>query len=326
MKKFCISTLTHNDVNRDLYLELTITNFLENTIIENIDWYILINGKSDLIEEKLKILIEKYKNINFITIKSDINLGVGTGINLLNTYTENYEYVLFIEGDWLLLDEKSTNFNKNWLNECLIFLETNNDIDQIYLRKYLNDIDDRQFGYGYWIKNENILKIENDFLFLKEKDYTNNPTLRRNKSFYELNIFPLNEYFDEDNNPTEIKGLRDWGQAEINVGENGKKLKTVYLLFGVFVHIDNYIIYNKNENKGCYKFEKYNCKYGFLYPLEKFCIGCDLTKDFTNLESHNHFYEREILPNIGDNEKIKELIKNNINKPVINYDTSIESK
>lgn len=309
MDKFCISTLTHNGENRDIFLEMTIDTFINNTNISNIDWYILINGDSKLIEDKINFIIKKYKDlINFIIIKNEKNLGVGVGINILNEYTKKYEYVLFLEGDWITLNEEISDINKEWLNKCINFLNYNTEIDQIYLRRYLNDIDDRQFGYGYWIKPENILKDKDNFLFLKVKDYTNNPTIRRNKKFYDLEIFPLKEYFDENNNPTEIKGEKDWGQAEINVGENSKLLKTVYLKFGNFVHIDHFITY-KNVTK-CFINDK-TCKYGFLFPIKNFCLGCDINNDFTDLESHNHYYERIILPNIDDETKLKNLIKTN---------------
>ena len=136
MENFCIGTLTHNGTNRDTQLELTINTFLENTNIPYVKWFIFINGESESINSVCNTLANKWKDkVNIVTIQSNINMGVGAGINRLNHYCRDYKYTLFLEGDWITLPKNIAGFDSEWLNRSLEMMEAN-DIEQIQLRNH----------------------------------------------------------------------------------------------------------------------------------------------------------------------------------------------
>jgi hypothetical protein len=298
---FCIATLTHGGVKRDTQLELTINTFLENTNIPFVKWFIFINGESEAIFNVCDTLCTKWKDkVDIIPIQSNINLGVGVGINRLNHYCKDYKYTLFLEGDWITLPKNIAGFDTNWLNDSLQMMETNH-IDQLQLRKYQHDTDNRQFGFAYWIADRNVESIKDKFVFLKEREYTNNPHIRKNSVYYDLGILPLKEFYDENGNPTELKTSTQWGQAEIQAEPLGKQLKSAWLKNGIMVHCDHWE-YDDNFDKvlenitGCgYETKSaITCKYGFTFPKEEFCKFCDSTKDFKDLEEHNWRFEASL--------------------------------
>ena len=335
MKNFCIGTLTHPAENRDKYLEDTINSFLENTELPYCKWYIYINGPSDEIFDVCDRMRTKWKNkVEIIPIQANVNLGVGAGINRLNFYLQLFEYSLFLEGDWITLPESISGYDKNWLMDCLELLENDNEVDQIQLRRFQHDVDDRQFGYGYWIKQSNIKKETDKFLFLNKRDYGNNPTIRRNQKHFDVGIFPLKEYYDENGEPMELKGNPYWGQAEIQAASLGEQLGSATLKFGNFVHCDHWQYGTDFETaikniKGCgHKTNSIvNCKYGFLYPREEFCLGCRKSKDFTDLEAHNTFFEQQIHTAFWarkSNEEIKQRVLTNEDTPPVDIDKYID--
>lgn len=303
---FCISTLTHNDTNRDIFLKKTIDSFIKNTEINHtIDWYIHCNGESELISNVITNSINLYNDkINFHYSYSIINNGVGAGINYLNNLTKEYKYTLFLEGDWVTLPNEISG-HKNWLEDSINYLEQNNHISQVLLRRYISDLDDRMYGYGYWIRKDNIKNIvtmENEYIELVKKEYTNNPHIRRNEDFYKVGIFPLNEFYDENGDPIEIKGKSMWGQAEIQAEFKGYSIKSSYLSLGNMVHCEHWDFYEKydelyNNTKTCKKYldkGKLGCKYGYFFPDEKFCQICDHSKNFSDLERHEQEYESKL--------------------------------
>ena len=299
---FSIGTLTHDDIKRDKYLEITINTFLENTNLpENTNWYIFHNGQSDSpVIEIVKKMTEKWNNkVQFMLFCENKNYGVGVGINKLNEYLKLTHYSLFLEGDWLTMSQEFTNCDKNWLVDALHWMVYEK-IEQVQLRKYLNDVDDRQFGLGYWTNEHNVKRIEGDFVYLKEREYTNNPHIRNNKAYFDKGIFPLQEFYDENGEPTELKTSTQWGQAEVKAEGLGKQLKSVWLKGGIMVHCDHFPYTTSNQIKenitGC----EYNdgsllhCKYGFPFPRKEFCTHCDNTKPFTDLEKHNWRFEQNL--------------------------------
>lgn len=301
MKRFCINTLTHSGADRVQLLYKTIDYFIENTNFDTVDWFIYINGSDKPYEGIERELVSKYPSVKWSITHSSVNYGVGVGINKLNEISKDYEYTLFLEGDWFTVPENLSFIGKDWLNTSLDLLDES-DISQIFLRKYIDDMDDRQYGYGYWIKQENIIssitKNEIDFLMLREKDYSNNPHIRRNSSFYTAGIFPLTEFYDEDGNPTEIKGNNNWGQAEIKAEGLGKHLSTAYIKFGKFIHGDKY---NGDMNKiglrGCGE-----CKFGLMEPTKWWCSACTNDNDYTQFEEQQWYYERVLDGVINENE------------------------
>jgi hypothetical protein len=64
-----------------------------------------------------------------------------------------------------------------------------------------------------------------------------------------------------------------------------------------------------------------------MYPNEDFCLGCRKSKDYTDLEEHNWFYERSIHEALWSNcskEELKEVLSKNIDVPPIDVDEYID--
>jgi hypothetical protein len=222
----------------------------------------------------------------------------------LNSLVRDYEYVLFLEGDWICLPGEISG-HIDWLRDCINYLDENKNISQVLLRRYISDLDDRQYGYGYWIIEQNIKmvrKLKNTYLHLHKKEYTNNPYIRRNNDFYDKNILPLNEFYDENGLPNEIKGLPMWGQAEIQAESRGYEIESCYLAFGNMVHCEAWNYYKEydkliEEDMTCKKYldvGKAGCKYGYFFPAKKFCEVCDHSKNFMDLERHEQEYESKL--------------------------------
>jgi hypothetical protein len=301
-KYFTVATLTHDGDKRLEYLNDTVGTFLENTDFPGkIHWHFYHNGENNSpIVGKISELVSVFgERVYFSMRVGGKNMGVGYGINKINEWTQDYKYCLFLEGDWVTLSEDFTKQDKNWLIRSLELMDKEN-LDQIQLRRYLNDVDDRQFGFGYWTKESNVEKVEDSYVFLKEREYTNNPHIHRNETFFKAGIFPMQEFLDEDGRPTELKNGKNWGQAELIAEPLGKKLKSAWLKGGLMVHCDHFQYDSWDEVikdlKGCDYDDGslVHCKYGFLFPREEFCKHCHKEKDFTDLEEHNWRYERNL--------------------------------
>ena len=313
INNFCVCTLTHSYKDRGRALKYTIKSFMDDYIGDRFEWFIWVNITNDEINESLKWAQETYSDkVKFNIHISNVNLGPGGGINRLNEWSKEYEYSIFLEGDWIKVPCKVAGVSHNWIQDSINFLEKHKDITHIQLRKYLDDMDDRQYTFGHWIRPENVEKVVdatgNKYVIMKERYYTNTPCLRRMSSYYDTGVFPLNEYYDENGNPTEHKGNKDWGQAEINASS---RMKAAWIQFGNFLHfedwpyLDNWQAYIDSDF-GCKKYElrgHNGCKYGYMTPSEMFCGMCEYNKDFTDHVRHFQSYLNNII-------KYKEELKN----------------
>lgn len=303
MKNFCICTLADGRPGREEFLKYTIKTFIDNWSGDSFEWFVLINIPSPEIISVIEEAQKTYSNIKWNVHFSEINLGPGGGINRLNELSKGYEYSLFLEGDWVTIPNYISGFSDEWLINSIKLLETYPHINQVQFRRYLNDADDRAYGFSDWIQKENIENIIDNgdkFYLLKNREYVNTPTLRRMSTYYEKGIFPLDEFYDENGNPTEVKGNSDWGMAEINASK--KPLTGAWLEFGNFVHFENWPYKDKwNEwletSYGCGTFKAKNpCKYGFMLPMIQYCMTCSLNENINDIESHN----RRFLDNFVD--------------------------
>lgn len=320
MKKVCILTLTHDLSGRSKALEDTIDTFCENYIGPKIDWYIICNGRNNDIDQVVSESIEKWNYLfNFNYQVLEINLGVGVGLNKLNEFGKEYEYSFLLEGDWINMPYHVSGHDSNWFWNSIQFLDDNKDIQHIQYRRFIDDVEDRQFGIGFRVLDSNLLEKVGDFQIMKDWEYGNNPSLRRNQFFWEVGIFPLQEFFDDYGSPTELKESTHWGQAEI-VASQYKNIKSAWLYLGNFIHHEFWFFGKdweswKNKKFGCNKYEMSGwnvCKYGYLFPNHYFCGSCKLNNGLSDLERHSHEYVDEILPlqhSKVDNNIIIEKIK-----------------
>jgi len=298
---------------------------------EKIDWYILSNGINDELLSVFEWAKKTYSNdVNWNIDINEINVGVGAGINQLHTKALHYEYIFFLEGDWVSLPPHVSGHSNNWLHNSIKLLDENLSLDQIQFRRYLDDLDERQYGYEYWIRSENIKEIVNNgdaFMILHYRSYQNPPCLYRTKSLFDKQVFPLTEYFDENGIPLEIKGNPEWGKAEM-AADDIKTVQTAWLYLGNFVHCDSWY-YDENwdllkeDNFGCGKYPHgvSSCKYGYIFPGHYFCSVCSVTQSIHDLYNHNETFVDNVIPlletDMSKDEILKEL-KPIITNPTIN--------
>jgi len=303
INNFCICTLTHSTEGRDIALKNTISSIMDNYHGDKFEWFIWINITNAKINEVLEWARETYVDrVHFNIHISEYNLGPGGGINRLNELSKEYEYSFFIEGDWLHVPGRIAGVSRNWIQNSIKFLEKNPEIDQVQLRRYLDDADHRMYTFG-WIDHKNVERVENCgdmFYVLKERDYVNTPTLRRMSAYYKKEIFPLKEFGSSTENSKEVKGNPEWGMAEISAWQT--KMTGAWLAYGNFVHFEDWPYgqdWSKYEqdNRGCGKFKlrgNVKCKYGFLTPSPAFCILCEKSQDITYIVEHSQKYEKAI--------------------------------
>ena len=281
MKKFCIASLTHNSPEKARALYLCYHNLWMHTNFSgSIDVKLFINQSNPDIDKSLEKLEKEFgessgkeKYFNFDVYESEVNLGCSYGINRINEMTFDYEYVLFLEADWILLPE-----NEEWLNECLSCLDEYPNVDFIYLRMFESSYKVRHHGSHWALLNLN----QNKFRFIDSPIYTNNPIIRRNARFFEEKVLPLPEIVNE------TKESEHWGDAENSNEDSCRSMVAYYYKFGVFVHYD-YDGYFDDEGNflrtpiKCPYSDK--CKFGFIHSIEQgFCCLCEETDSIIDVD------------------------------------------
>jgi hypothetical protein len=286
---YCIATLTHAAPGRAKMLEQTVTSLLAHTEVQDKpDWYIYCNGYSEELRDTVRTLTDRFSSqVRFIVEFSPTNQGVGTGINCLNALTAEYEYTLFLEGDWACLHAEDSGQPTAWLGAALDLMRTEPEVDACYLRRFVDPIDSRQTGIQFWYQH--LLRADTSsnpglrYFICRCPVYTNNPLLRRNAAFHEKGVFPLVQM------PNETRGNPDWGQAEsrasTHLQQTGGALNLAILYWGVFVHIDNArraldletlrVRHSSPDLCGHFNHGASTCRWGFLENTQPhFCATC----------------------------------------------------
>lgn len=257
---FCVTLLTCNDRNTT---EKTITSFLENTNIpvEKLDFYVYAQGCTQEYISKLQSIT--HHKINFHWIVKEENKGLTFALNELNDAVKEYTFVLFLEDDWICLPDD----NKEWLNDSLNFLEQNNIVTTLYLRKWSGDAEKNKYGWTrtveYYIhKNKGNFNYGNKlksmgnhktkvgsttFQYIHEYLYSNNPNIHRNSDYYKAGIFPFIPHEDiknsfgkwTDSNSSD-KITKCWGYSEAYSMEKHLGLLAYYVDDGIFGHYEDF--------------------------------------------------------------------------------------
>lgn len=228
IKKIAIVILTHKEVDRPDALLRCVSGLVNNTVHSSIvPIYLFSNGISDDLRCAIDYVKDrKYEHFVVNDVKiNETNLGCSFGVNSANEMVRDYEYVLFLEGDWIMIN----GIDKNWLSDCIKFLDDNPEVDQIYLRKIQSSMENRCFYGTRWFSHISEDMFRNTDMSI----YTNNPVIRRNNRFYELGILPL-PYIEN-----EVKGQPQWGAAEIE-HENKAHLESRIYKYGIFGHFEYY--------------------------------------------------------------------------------------
>lgn len=320
-----IAVLTNGD--RRQYLEQNIRAFLDNCSYRPLIFGIHDNGSVDSTPEYLKHGLPKEHGVEFRCLRSDKDLGCGPGVNRANDLVKELEFTFFLESDWTCLHQSESGYDKQWMHECLDFLQTGR-ADYIYLRRFRNDNEARYHHWNHVLRNT--MHTEGRFLYTERFMYSNNPHIRRTKALYENQSLPLKEMFDAQGNALEKKGNAEWGAAE----HQAKHPKNFWIhMWGMFIHESTPTpSIEMLKPVGCNKYGPHGCstcKYGFLELKPGWCEVCDFSKDFHDLLAHdtrfNHYVNgmkhitNSIMPCISLDHKsevnrINETINNGVSK------------
>lgn len=269
-----LTTLCCND-RRTLFP--TLLSIIKRTNLPVCKWYILTQGCSESFLKNVDRTLNFIKNetqsqespnsntrVEFELLTYKENLGLSKAANILAEKTKHFKYVMHIEDDWLCLPTTVTGLSRNWLSNCLAFLEQNPSVSTIFLRKYADEADKHKYAWNRYVRytthkfpnNYNysekmrrcpkvvfadiILQEIPDFLF------TFNPCIRRNADYFQKGVFPLTEYSDavkkRDNwTLTSYADAPNWGQCEAEAMEKIRDLKCFNLHAGVFGHYEDWI-------------------------------------------------------------------------------------
>lgn len=256
---FAITLLSHSN---NTLLFYTLKNLFLNTdfTLINVNFFILLQNCSESYINTIDNIISSFKNsipdfssnLIFEKIILNNNIGISKANNILYHKTINFEYVLHIEDDWILIHD-----NKDWLNLCLNILINNTTLSTISLRKYTSDKEKYQYGWNRTInytchKNKDnfnyttkLIKIDDNFTQIKNFLFTFNPTIRKNKDYINCGVFPLVEFNDFDKNIGIINGVKNhdaeyWGFCEAIAMEKTIDLNTYMYKDGIFIHYDDW--------------------------------------------------------------------------------------
>lgn len=341
-RSYCVQTLTHDYPEAGPFLKTVVDSFIKNTDIvsdseSKLDWYVRVNGINKDLQTCLDYIKTTYSNIINWHIFVGDNIGVGAGINFLNNLCTQYKYTLFIEGDWVCLDPNLSKISRSWLKDSLNLLDKNSQVSQVFLRRHITDLEDRQYGMSNWFGVGNsrntqpstVIEGSNSFVFLNKGIYTNNPSLKRQKDYFAADIFPLNEYYDETGAPTEIKKYhkgevkeygKDWGEAEVYAFQNKSTLQTFWLWPGNFAHLPDY-------NSRTFSIPCQSCKYGFFQPTDWFCLSCSSTEKFFQLSSHTDRGIETVLDRLKYDKDGKLEVNSNVKLiQSVNKDSTVDPK
>jgi glycosyltransferase involved in cell wall biosynthesis len=298
-----IAVLTNG--NRLGYLKQNLEAFIENTSYRPLVFGIFDNGSTDGTPTYINSLINT-EGVTFRKMRSEADMGCGVGVNRANDLVKEFEYTIFLESDWTLLEERESGWNKEWLDECLDFMKTGK-CDYLYLRRFPNVFESRFHDYQHVMAHSG--HQEGRFLYITKFMYSNNPHIRRTKVLYDQGILPLREFIDANGLGIEKKGNPTWSQAEHSAKQPEKLWFTMWGMFG---H-ETTVTPKEIRQVGCDKYGPFGCstcKYGFTEFNAGFCALCDFSKDWHDLKNHTdrfiQYYEtmlsmrRLIKPTIGN--------------------------
>jgi len=247
--KFALTTVCYNS---RFTLPLVIDDFLTQTSLpENTSWYVLLQNCSDEFCNKIVDLCKK--RVRLVLVRFEDNLGLSKAMSYVIALTKNFEYVLNIEDDWILLHTHVP--NKNWLKDCMEFMELNTHVSTLALRAYNTDAEKYQYGwtrtipyrchehkdnFNYQAKmsESKVIEFKEGLTFREIPHFlfTFNPCLVRNadyhKTAYPLPVFALDQKKESHS--------ADWGSCEALTMEKTRHLTTYYLNQGLLGHAEDW--------------------------------------------------------------------------------------
>ena len=291
--KCCIAILTDAfKPDRPGYLERTVDALIANTWLPSnqVAVQIFCDGFNNKIIQAIKSCVDKMvaKDINVLdTVFSNGRMGCGAMVNIVWEQTRHFKYTLFLEGDWLLMNDTPD----TWLFDMLEFMDKNQEVDTIWLRKYLSQMEMRQYCVF------NILLNPNNYLgqcsingmparVCTNQIYSNNPHLRRNHSYED--VLPL----DVDAENPDTPDSANWSNPEISAEARLHSKLVIYPNNGLFAHAE-FVDRDCNGNAqvvSC-KYSMKQCKLGYCSLNHDWCPYCMGDDNKSAYRSEEEFLE-----------------------------------
>jgi glycosyltransferase involved in cell wall biosynthesis len=247
--KIALTTITYNDRPT---LPLVVKQVLAHTNVEKVTWYILMQNCTDVFAQQIVALCEN--RIKLVLVRFKKNLGLSKAMSYAIKLTTEFQYVLNIEDDWVLLHKRIP--DKDWLQTCIRFMDTNPCVSTIFLRAYATDREKWQYGWTRTIpyvchKHKNNFnyaeKIQHadkisfattvTFQHIPDFLFTFNPCFVRNLDYhrtaYPLPVFDLDQKIN-------ISENKDWGCCEALTMEKTRHLTTYWFNEGIFGHYEDW--------------------------------------------------------------------------------------
>jgi len=258
-KKLAITTVCYNDRKS---LSKVVASFVKNTTNTPITWFMALQNCSDEFVKNITTLFSGLSHITLVILRFKRNIGLSAAMSHLIRMTVEFEYVLNIEDDWILLDTHVT--SQQWLNDCVAFLDANKNITSVFLRAYVGEKDKAQYGWTRTIpyvihqfkdnfnyeaamqketKIDNVVSLDqkttNKFQFIPNFLFTFNPCLVRNADYHK-HVYPL-PIFPHDQKIVFAQPSQ-WGFCEGLTMERTRKAGLICYWFnnGIFGHNEDF--------------------------------------------------------------------------------------
>ena len=286
--KIGVAILTNGD--RRKRLEACLKSLIENTDYPDLSVCVFDNGSTDDTSEWLNQ--QRFEEFKTFRVRSSVDdLGCAAGTNQVSEMVRDYDYVLHLESDFLMLPSFVTGEDKQWLQRALSHLETSGS-DYLYLRRMVSPEEARMHWWAQWMPK--VKQGTESYMEVPGFWWSNNPHLRRNEGIYAAGCLPLNESRDGP------KGTPGWSKPEMTTN---RPQKASVCRWGVFVHEQvpkdtTALLSGCNGSPGSDPW----CKYGFfgLNGTQDFCKVCDPEKGLGDLPEHDNRFggkmKQEVQP------------------------------
>lgn len=276
--KVGISILTNN--KRYAYLRECVSSFLENCYFRPLIIGIYDNGSTDETYTWMQNLPEVY-GVTWRIGHSSVDKGCAAGTNASIELVRDCDLILHLESDFRHLTPKESGVDKLWLHRACKFM-MNENCDYLYLRRMMNEHEMIMHWWSQWMPK--ITKELDEYVFIPDFWWSNNPALFSIEKLYEAGTLPLDENKDGE------KGTANWSRPEL---EAKKPMKPWIYRWGMFVHEHSEHIMGPN-GCGIANYGNTSCKYGFWKSgNDDWCRRCRRDLSYVDmLEHHKRFCQK----------------------------------
>lgn len=278
-----ISILTNGARLKEL--QRCLESFIAGTDCAGLSFAIFDNGSTDDTWEWLQHFDFPHGVVSKFE-RSLSDLGCAAGTNAVAAMVRNFKYVLHLECDFLLLPEKVTGEDKDWLKRAVSHLEATGS-DYLYLRRMASPDEARNHWWSQWMPK--VIQGTGAYMPVPDFWWSNNPHLRLNEAIYVAGCLPLDESKDGP------KGTPGWSKPEL---EAKRPQKASIHRWGMFVHetLPEGATGPQEACNGSPGSVPW-CKYGFfLDGTHNWCGACDPQKNLEDLPDHERRFATAMIP------------------------------